>query len=84
MAEFFGAWLGIGIFFIIFFVVFLGAFLLLIRPITLWYFKIYSIVSELKENNALLRDLIDEVKKKQVQSPSLQQKSEDYSKYMPK
>ena len=57
----------------------------MLRPLVLWYFKIYTVVSELQENNALLREIRDELKKKNMQTPSTtQQPKEDYSKYMPK
>ena len=61
-----------------------GGFLLILRPLVLWYYKIYRLVSELQENNALLREIRDEMKKKNVQMPTQQKQSEDYSKYMPK
>ena len=58
---------------------------LLLRPLFLWYFKIYSIESELKENNALLREILDELREKNIQTPvSTRQPKEDYSKYMPR
>lgn len=71
------------------FFVLIGAFCvgiyLLLRPLFLWYFKIYSIVSELKENNALLREILDELRNKDIQTPaSTKQPKEDYSKYMPR
>ena len=54
---------------------------LLLRPLFLWYFKIYSIESELKENNALLREILDELREKNIQTPvSTRQPKEDYSK----
>lgn len=62
-----------------------GGIYLVLRPLVLWYFKIYTVVSELQENNALLREIRDELKKKNMQAPSTtQQSKEDYSKYMPK
>ena len=61
-----------------------GGSYLIIRPFVLWYLKIYSIVSELKENNALLRELIDELKEMNVQHSSSKPDTKDYSKYMPK
>ena len=62
-----------------------GGIYLVLRPLVLWYFKIYTVVSELQENNALLREIRDELKKKNMQTPSTtQQLKEDYSKYMPK
>lgn len=62
-----------------------GGIYLVLRPLVLWYFKIYTVVSELQENNALLREIRDELKKKNMQAPSMtQQPKEDYSKYMPK
>lgn len=57
---------------------------LIFRPLLLWYFKIYAIESELQENNRLLREIRDELMKKNIQTPSSQQpEEEDYSKYMP-
>ena len=61
-----------------------GCIYLILRPLVLWYFKIYSIESELQENNALLRGILDELAKKNVQTPSSNQPKEDYSKYMPR
>lgn len=61
-----------------------GGIYLILRPLVLWYFKIYSIETELKENNALLRGILDELAKKNVQTPSSNQSKEDYSKYMPR
>ena len=62
-----------------------GGVYLILRPLVLWYFKIYSIESELKENNALLREILDELRNKDIQTPaSTQQPKEDYSKYMPR
>ena len=61
-----------------------GCIYLILRPLVLWYFKIYSIESELQENNALLRGILDELAKKNVQTPSSYQPKEDYSKYMPR
>ena len=61
-----------------------GGIYLILRPLVLWYFKIYSIESELQENNALLRGILDELAKKNVQTLSSNQPKEDYSKYMPR
>lgn len=62
-----------------------GGIYLVLRPLVLWYFKIYTVVSELQENNALLREIRDELKKKNMQAPSTTQRpKEDYSRYMPK
>ena len=61
-----------------------GGFLLILRPLILWYYKIYGLMSELQENNALLREIRDELKKKNVQMPTQQKQNEDHSKYMPK
>lgn len=55
----------------------------ILRPLFLWYCKIYAIMSELQENNRLLREILDELKIKNIQTPSSQQPKEDYSKYMP-
>lgn len=57
---------------------------LIMRPLVLWYFKIYAIISELQENNALLRGIQEELMKKNMHSPSSLQKQEDNSKYMPR
>lgn len=61
-----------------------GGIYLILRPLVLWYFKIYSIETELKENNALLRGILDELSKKNSQTPSSHQSEKDYSKYMPR
>ena len=63
---------------------FTGGFYLILRPLVLWYFKVYSIMSELKESNELLREIRDELTKRNNQTPSYQQPKEDYSKYMPR
>ncbi len=61
-----------------------GGIYLILRPLILWYFKIYSIESELKENNALLRGILEELAKKNIQIPSSNHPKEDYSRYMPR
>ena len=61
-----------------------GGIYLILRPLVLWYFKIYSIETELKENNALLRGILDELSRNNSQTPSSHQPKEDYSKYMPR
>lgn len=61
-----------------------GGIYLILRPLVLWYFKIYTIETELKENNALLRGILEELTKKNIQTPSSPQPKEDYSRYMPK
>ena len=62
-----------------------GGIYLVLRPLLLWYFKIYTVVSELQENNALLREILDELRNKNIQASSTrQQPKEDYSKYMPR
>lgn len=62
-----------------------GGIYLVLRPLVLWYFKINKIESELQKNNALLREIRDELKKKNMQTPSTtQQPKEDYSRYMPR
>lgn len=61
-----------------------GGIYLILRPLVLWYFKIYSIETELKENNALLRGILDELSKNNSQTLSSHQPKEDYSKYMPR
>lgn len=72
------------LFLVLLFVAVSGGFLLILRPLVLWYYKIFGLMSELQESNALLREIRDELRKKNVQSPSHQKESEDYSKYMPK
>ena len=78
-------YLSLSLFIAAFIVVIGGGIYLLLRPFVLWYFKIYTIESELKINNALLREIRDELRKKNIQTPtSTQQPKEDYSKYMPR
>ena len=77
-------YLTLSLFLVLGFVGFGGGFFLILRPLVLWYYKIYGLMSELQENNALLREIRDELKKKNVQMPTQQKQSEDYSKYMPK
>ncbi len=90
MAEFISSYLFIVLFAVAMFLIFGGVVYLILRPLVLWYFKIYTIESELPENNALLRGILDELTKKNIQTPSSQQfqqsqqPKEDYSKYMPK
>ena len=66
------------------FIIIYGGMYLILRPLVLWYFKIYTIESELKENNALLRDILDELRERNINVPSSHQPKEDYSKYMPR
>ena len=68
-----------------------GGIYLILRPLVLWYFKIYTLASELRENNALLREIRDELMTRNIQTPSSRQPKEDYSKpkedyskYMPR
>ncbi|MBQ8050977.1 MAG: hypothetical protein IJ197_05315 [Bacteroidaceae bacterium] len=61
-----------------------GGIYLILRPLVLWYFKIYSIETELKENNALLRGILEELSENNSQIPSSHQLKGDYSKYMPR
>ena len=61
-----------------------GGVYLILRPLILWYFKIYSIVDELKMNNELLREIHDELIKMNSQTHPAEQPKEDYSRYMPK
>lgn len=61
-----------------------GGIYLILRPLVLWYFKIYTLVSELRENNALLKEIRDELVKRDIQTPTYQQPKEDYSRYMPR
>lgn len=85
MAELISYYLYLSLFVVVLFVVVSGGVYLLLRPLVLWYFKIYTVVSELKENNALLREMLDELRNKNIQTPaSTQRPKEDYSKYMPR
>ena len=85
MADFISNYLTFSLFIVLIVVVFVGGIYLILRPLILWYFKIYTIVSELKENNALLTEIRDELRKKNIQVPaSTQHPKEDYSKYMPR
>lgn len=85
MAELISNFLYFSLCAVVLFVVFSGGVYLLLRPLVLWYFKIYTVVSELKENNALLREMLDELRNKNIQTPaSTQRPKEDYSKYMPR
>ena len=59
-------------------------FFLIIRAFVLWYYKIYKIVSELEDNNALLREIRNELKKMNAQTPESSKTEKDYSAYMPK
>ena len=61
-----------------------GGIFLILRPLVLWYYKIYTIVDELQMNNALLREILDELMKRNTQTHSSQQPQEDYSRYMPR
>ena len=85
MANLISNYLTFSLFIVVLIVVLGGGIYLLLRPLVLWYFKIYTVVSELKENNALLREILDELRNKDIQTPaSTQQPKEDYSKYMPR
>lgn len=85
--------------FVVLGLVMVGGVMLLLRPLYLWYFKIYSIESALKENNALLREIRDELREQNSlrsssrhsypqqpapKQPELKQPKEEYSKYMPR
>lgn len=76
-----------------------GGVLLILRPLYLWYFKIYSIESALKKNNDLLREIRDELREQNILHSSSrhsnaqqsvpnqsepEQSKEEYSKYMPR
>ena len=85
MTNFISSYLTFSLYIVALIVVVGGGIYLLLRPLVLWYFKIYTVVSELKENNALLREIRDELRKKDIQIPaSTQQPKEDYSRYMPR
>ena len=85
MANLISNYLTFSLFIVVLIVVLGGGIYLLLRPLVLWYFKIYTIVSELEENNALLREIRDELRRKDIRVPaSTQQPKEDYSKYMPR
>ena len=66
-----------------FIVIIVGGIHLILRPLVLWYFKIYAILSELQENNAILREIRDEFRERNIRTPSPQKPKEDYGKYMP-
>ena len=87
MSDFFSSYFGlqgyvIGILFVGIFIC--GGVCLILRPLILWYFKLYSIVDELKTNNELLREIHDELIKMNSQTHPAEQPKEDYSRYMPK
>ena len=85
MSDLISGYLFLSLAVVVLFVIVSGGVYLILRPLVLWYFKIYSIESELKENNALLREILDELRNKNIQTPaSTQQPKEDYSKYMPR
>ena len=85
MTEFVSNQLFLGLIFAALVVGLGGGIYLVMRPLVLWYFKIYTVVSELQENNALLREILDELRNKNIQASSTrQQPKEDYSKYMPR
>lgn len=84
MADFISSYVTVLLFAITMFILFGGVIYLIMRPLVLWYFKIYTIVSELQENNALLRGILEELTNRNVLTPSSHQPKEDHSKYMPK
>lgn len=85
MADFFSSYFGFSLLVVFLFILSCGGVSLLLRPLVLWYFKIYTISSELQKNNALLREIRDELRKRNIQDSTFTQKTkEDYSKYMPK
>lgn len=84
MSDLISNYLSFSLVVVVWIVILGGGVHLILRPLILWYFKIYSIETELKKNNALLRDILDELAKKNVQTPSSYQPKEDYSKYMPR
>ena len=45
-------------------------FIVLIRYVNLWFFNINSIISELKDNKELLREIRNELRKKDADAPS--------------
>ena len=84
MAEFVSGYIIYSLIIVAIILVVGGLIYLILRPLVLWYFKIYTVVSELKENNELLREIRDELKKKNNQAPVYQQPKEDYTRFMPK
>ena len=84
MQEFISGYLSITIFVVALFIFIYGGICLILRPLVLWYFKIYTIVDELQMNNALLRKILDELMKRNIQIPSSNHPKEDYSRYMPR
>ena len=45
-------------------------FIVLIRYVNLWFFNINSIISELQDNKELLREIRNELRKKDADAPS--------------
>ena len=84
MLDFLSSYFLLGVLCVGLFIIFCGSTYLLLRPLVLWYFKIYTIVSELQENNAILREIRDELRERNYKTPSRQQPKEDYDKYMPR
>lgn len=84
MSDFISGYLIYSLAIVAFIVIVGGGIYLILRPLVLWYFKIYTLVSELQENNALLREIRDELMKRNNQTSSSQPPKEDYSKYMPR
>ena len=84
MSEFISGYFTYSLAVVAIIVIFGGGIFLILRPLVLWYYKIYTIVDELQMNNALLREILDELMKRNTQTQSSQQPQEDYSRYMPK
>ena len=72
MSDFISSYLFLIVLGVVLFLLFCGVFYLILRPLVLWYFKIYAILSELQENNELLREIRDELMKRNIQTPSFQ------------
>ena len=99
MSDFISGYFVISLIVVLLLIFVYGGICLIFRPLVLWYFKIYTIVSELQENNALLREIRNELREQNIlhsssrhsnaqqstpnQSDFVQSK-EEYSKYMPR
>ena len=99
MSDFISGYLGISLIVVVLLIFVYGGICLIFRPLVLWYFKVYTIMSALKENNALLREIRDELREQNLlhsssrhsypqqpapKQPELKQPKEEYSKYMPR
>ena len=99
MSDFISGYFVISLIVVLLLIFVYGGICLIFRPLVLWYFKIYTIVSELQENNALLREIRNELREQNILHSSsrhsnaqqstpnqsdFEQSKEEYSKYMPR